>query len=110
MQPNRDYVNQIFLNKCIVQTIEKSKMLTDRMFEDIHRHILNKLQELFGQSKFNRTMRAAYMAQIEAKLKEYKADTEDLIRRQFYCEMKYPMWEPDDYDREEPNLSFNYID
>lgn len=110
MQPMAGYVSHVFLNKCVELTLRDSKQLTNRMFDDVHRHILKKLDELFKKSKFNRAMQADFIKEIEEQMRFYKKSTEDLIERQFQAEKNYPLWEPEDFDRLDPNLSFQFLD
>jgi hypothetical protein len=110
MQPRQTYVSEPFLKKCVLQVLEESKNLTDRMFVDVHKHIMDVIGELLNKSLFNRGIQQRLQKDLRNSIEGFKVRTSDLIQRLFDCETAFPFWDPDHFDdqKEEPKMRFTY--
>lgn len=110
MQSRQEFVAEPFLKKCIYQILVASKKLTDQMFMDVHKHILDVIADLIRRSRFNREIQSKLTQDMGSEIDRFRELTKDVIERIFSAETTYPFWEPDHYDlmKEEPNMRFTY--
>lgn len=110
MQSRQTFVSEPFLKKCIQLVLEESKSLTDKMFAEVHAHIMDIIREMLRKSKFNRTIQSRLQQDTEREISRLKDRTSDFLNRLFETEISYPFWEPDQFDelKEEPEMSFYY--